>query len=104
MSKRLDRVEDWIAVAMEWHFQLEKMAKALHVSEKTLRRHFQEHLGITAREWRDRTRLEIALTGLSAGDQLKTISGDTKFKHRQAAGAFIKRQTGSSPKDLRRTK
>jgi AraC-like DNA-binding protein len=101
MSSRLDQVTDWKAVAVRCGFHLEKIAKALDVSERTLRRHFQASLGITAREWRDRTRLEIALTRLRAGDQLKSVSGDTKFKHRQAAAAFIKRRTGSSPKDLR---
>jgi AraC-like DNA-binding protein len=104
MSKRLDGVEDWVALATEWDFQVKKIAKALGVSDRTLRRHFQASLGISAREWRDRARLEIALTRLRAGEQLKSVSGDTKFKHRQAAAAFIKRQTGSSPRDLRHGK
>lgn len=104
MSKRLERVEDWIAVAMKYEFRLEKMAKAFGVSERTLRRHFQEHLGITAKAWRDEKRLEMALASLGRGDQVKSASGDTKFKHRQSLNAFIKRQTGSSAKDFRRTK
>jgi AraC-like DNA-binding protein len=104
VSKRLDRVEDWIAVAMRCEFRLEKMAKAFDVSERTLRRHFQERFGITPKEWRDAKRLEIALARLSGGNQVKSASGDTKFKHPEALSAFIKRQTGSSPKDFRRPK
>src|SRR5689334_6833603 len=104
MSKRLDRVEDWIAVAMKYDFCLEKMAKALSVSERTLRRHFQEHLGVTPKEWRDEQRLEIALARLLGGGQVKRASGDTKFKHRTTLTAFIKRHTGSLPRDFRRTK
>jgi len=104
MGKRLERVEDWIAVAMKYDFCLERMASALGVSERTLRRHFQEHLGTTAKAWRDSQRLEIALGGLSSGGQVKRASGDTKFKHRTTLTAFIKRQTGSLPRDFRRTK
>lgn len=102
MASHLDRVEDWIAVAMKHEFCLEKMAHAFDVSERTLRRHFKERFGITAKEWRDAQRLEIALASLSGGDQVKSASGDTKFKHRTALTAFIKRQTGSSPSDFRR--
>jgi AraC-like DNA-binding protein len=102
MASRLHRVEDWIAVAMKHEFCLEKMAHAFNVSERTLRRHFQERFGLTAREWRDRKRLEIALASLSGGDQVKSTSCDTRFKHRTTLTAFIKRQTGSPPSDFRR--
>ena len=104
MSSRLDRVEDWIAVAMNCEFRLGKMAKAFDVSERTLRRHFRERYGISAREWRDAKRLEIALASLSCGEQVKSTSGDARFKHREALSAFIKRQTGSPPRDFRRPK
>jgi AraC-like DNA-binding protein len=101
MSRHLDRVEDWTAVAVTCEFRLHKMAKAFAVSERTLRRHFKERFGITAKEWRDVKRLEIALARLSCGEQVKSTSGDAKFKHREALSAFIKRQTGSPPRDFR---
>jgi len=104
VGKRLNQVEDWVAVAMKCEFCLEKMAKFLGVSERTLRRHFQEHLGITPKEWRDERRLEIALADIYGGHQVKKASGDTKFKHRTTLTAFIKRQTGSPPRDFRRPK
>jgi AraC-like DNA-binding protein len=100
MARPLDRVEDWIALAMACGFRLARMAKAVGVSERTLRRHIQKNVGTTAKEWRDATRLEIALESLSVADQVKSTSGDTKFKHREALSAFIKRQTGNSPRDF----
>jgi AraC-like DNA-binding protein len=104
MSNRLDRVDDWITLAVQSEFRLGRMAQAVAVSERTLRRHFKDRFGITAREWRDAKRLEIALASLSCGDQVKSTSGDTKFKHREALSAFIKRQTGSPPTAFRSPK
>jgi AraC-like DNA-binding protein len=98
MSTRLNCVEDWTAVAIACAFQLGKMAKAVGVSERTLRRHVKKHFGIPAKEWRDTKRLEIALSSLSCGDQVKSTTGNAKFMHREALSAFIKRQTGSSPR------
>src|SRR5215204_4423087 len=96
MNSHLERVEDWILVAVTCEFRLGRMAEALDVSERTLRRDFQKHFGVTAKEWRDARRLEIALESLCCGEQVKSISGDTKFKHREGLSAFIKRQTGNS--------
>jgi AraC-like DNA-binding protein len=101
MGKRLDRVQDWVAIAKECEFRLEKMAKAFGVSERTLRRYIQEHFGVTAKEWRDARRLEIALGSLVRGDPVKTAASDLKFKHPENFSAFIKRQTGRPPGDYR---
>jgi AraC-like DNA-binding protein len=102
MTRPLDRVEDWIALAIACGFRLARMAKAVGVSERTLRRHIQKNFGTTAKEWRDARRLEIALESLCCGEPVKSTSGDTRFKHREALSAFIKRQTGSPPRDFRR--
>jgi hypothetical protein len=42
MSTRLNGVEDWTALTLEGGFRLGKLAEALRVSERTLRRHFQD--------------------------------------------------------------
>jgi AraC-like DNA-binding protein len=84
MSTRLDRVDDWIAVAMSCEFRLGKMAKAFDVSERTLRRHFHGRFGLTAKEWRDTRRLEITLAGLCRCERVKSTSNDAKFKHRES--------------------
>jgi AraC-like DNA-binding protein len=101
MSKRLDRVKDWIAIASECEFRMQKMAKTFGVSERTLRRFFQERFGVSAKEWRDARRLEIAFRSLVRGDQVKAAAGKLKFKHPENFAAFIKRQTGRPPSDYR---
>jgi transcriptional regulator GlxA family with amidase domain len=68
MTRSLDRVEDWVAIATASEFYLRRMAKAVHVFERTLRRHIREHFGSTAKEWRDTRRLEIALESLRCGE------------------------------------
>jgi AraC-like DNA-binding protein len=104
MSSRLDRITDWQAEAVQCGFQLEKLARACGVSERTLRRYFQRKFGVTPKHWRDARRLEMAFLGLLAGEQVKATASNLKFKHREALSAFIKRQTGSPPRDFRRPK
>jgi AraC-like DNA-binding protein len=102
MSKRLDRVEDFMEAAVECGFRLDRMATKLEVCERTLRRYIRDHFGLSGRGWRDEKRLELALGSLLRGEQVKKISSDTKFKYREGLSAFIKRQTGSPPRDFRR--
>src|SRR5262245_50383785 len=101
MGRRLDQITNWKAVVLKCDFQLRKMAKTCGVSERTLRRYFLKQFGVKAKEWRDARRLQMALSGLTRGDQVKATSGKVSFRHPESFSAFVKRQTGRSPIDYR---
>jgi AraC-like DNA-binding protein len=97
MSKRLNRVTDWNAVAIDCKFQTGKMAVKCGVSGRTLRRHFLEVFGISLKAWVDCKRASIAAEHLVRGDLVKTTAAELDFSQRSQFSKFFKRVKGSSP-------
>ena len=55
---RLQRIQDWLAIAKQVDWSVSKMAEHCGVSESTLRRHYFQHLGKSPRSWLATERLK----------------------------------------------
>ena len=60
MSSRLDHIKDWKALAAKANYKLGTMARMCQVSDRQLRRYFQNKFACGAKVWIDATRAEAA--------------------------------------------
>ena len=97
MSSRLDRVQDWKALAGQCGYSVERMAQEKGMSRQQLRRYFQKRLGGNPKDWLDLKRLEEAARRLAKGEPVKLVAAELKFKHASDLTRFFRRMTGQSP-------
>ncbi|WP_433885386.1 AraC family transcriptional regulator [Pseudomonas vranovensis] len=84
------------------NFLLSEWAERLHVSERTLARHFVRELGMSFGEWRLRLRFLAAVDALETGRTVQEIAFDMGYTTASAFIAMFQRQGGLTPEQYRR--
>ena len=72
------------------------------ITERTLLRHCQQHLGMPFNEWRQRLRVVSALEMLDAGHPVQTVARELGYSTPSAFIAMFQRLTGQSPDSARK--
>jgi AraC-like DNA-binding protein len=81
---------------------LAEWAQRLHVTERTLARRCLRDLGMSFSEWRQRQRFLAALPLLEQGQTVQNVAFDLGYGTSSAFIAMFRRQSGSTPDQLRR--
>lgn len=83
-------------------FALEELAAAVHISPNHLIRLFRKELQTTPHQFRERLRIEHALSRLRQPDiRVKEVAIDLGFRHLSHFSKWFKRHAGKSPQALR---
>ncbi|HWU89772.1 MAG TPA: helix-turn-helix transcriptional regulator [Kofleriaceae bacterium] len=77
-----------------------ELARAFHMSERTLIRRCEHDLGMSLTEWRQRLRLVNALPLLRAGRSVESIALDLGYATSSAFIAMFRRLVGTSPRQF----
>lgn len=77
---------------------LGELAKAFHLSERTLIRRCERELGMSLTEWRQRLRLVNALPLLRAGRSVESIAVELGYATSSSFIAMFRRLIGTSPR------
>ncbi|CAB3710157.1 AraC family transcriptional regulator [Achromobacter piechaudii] len=72
------------------------------ITERTLLRHCQQHLGMSFNDWRQRLRVVSALGMLEAGHSVQTVAREMGYSTASAFIAMFQRLTGESPDSARK--
>lgn len=72
------------------------------ITERTLLRHCQQHLGMTFNEWRQRMRVVCALGLLNEGVPVQSVAQQLGYSSPSAFIAMFQRLTGESPDSVRK--
>lgn len=72
------------------------------ITERTLLRHCQQHLGMSFNEWRQRLRVVCALGMLDEGRPVQAVARDLGYSTPSAFIAMFQRLTGQSPDSARK--
>lgn len=75
-----DFCEQWTLLAQQNGYKRCRLAKCLGVSDRTLDRHFQKHLALSARHWLAELQLVHAYEQVKSGKPLKAVAYDVGFK------------------------
>jgi len=81
-------------------FGLEEWAPRVGASQRTLARLFQQELGMTFGQWRQRVRLAHAAALVSTGQPLATVAASLGYESASAFSAMFKRALGRSPREF----
>lgn len=81
-------------------FGLEEWAPQVGASPRTLARLFQQELGMTFGQWRQRLRLAHAAALVSVGQSLSSVAASLGYESASAFSAMFKRALGRSPSDF----
>ncbi|WP_038346075.1 AraC family transcriptional regulator [Acinetobacter sp. A47] len=84
-------------LALEWH--LEQSARLLHISSKTLARHFQKETGLHYSDWVRQAKLMQAMIDLSLNKPVLNVALDLGYESPSAFSAMFKRETSMTPSD-----
>ncbi len=79
---------------------LGELARAFHMSERTLVRRCERELGMSLTEWRQRLRLVNALPLLRAGRSVESVALDLGYATSSAFIAMFRRLMGTSPRQF----
>ena len=96
-DRRLRVVTDALMKAPADDRRLTHWARRVGASERTLARHFRRETGISFNAWRRRLRLMWAITRLSEGMPVKTVSYELGYANPSAFIAMFRRELGHSP-------
>jgi AraC-like DNA-binding protein len=72
------------------------------ITERTLLRHCQQHLGMSFNDWRQRLRVVSALGMLDEGQSVQTVAHELGYSTPSAFIAMFQRLTGESPDSVRK--
>lgn len=84
-------------LALEW--SLEESAQQLHISTKTLARHFQKETGLHFSHWVRQAKLMQAMIDLAMYKPVLNVALDLGYESPSAFSAMFKRETGMTPSD-----
>lgn len=79
---------------------LEEWAPKVGASPRTLARLFQQELGMTFGQWRQRVRLAHAAALVSVGQPLSAVASSLGYESASAFSAMFKRALGRSPREF----
>lgn len=84
-------------LALEW--RLEESAQQLHISSKTLARHFQKETGLHFSHWVRQAKLMQAMIDLAMNKPVLNVALDLGYESPSAFSAMFKRETSMTPSD-----
>jgi len=84
-------------LALEW--SLEESAQQLHISSKTLARHFQKETGLHFSHWVRQAKLMQAMIDLTMNKPVLNVALDLGYESPSAFSAMFKRETSMTPSD-----
>ena len=96
MNSRLDRVQDWMEIAVKTGFRIEAVARELHVSTRSLHRYIRERFGKAPKRWIDELRVAHAASELEHSKSAKTAMVAARYAHESSFCRFFKRVTGAT--------
>ena len=97
MGKKLDRIEDWEALAKKADYEPGKMSALCPISLRQLERHFLLHFGKTPRRWVRELRCRLAQELIVQGYSNKAIVAELKFGSESHFCHEFKKILGASP-------
>ena len=98
MSRRLQRVTDWAAVAADCGYRIQQIAHKYRVSERTVHRYIRRRFKTKPKRWLDELRAQVAAQQLADGESIKNVAKHCKFAQPQNFTKFFKRVRGSTPR------
>lgn len=84
-------------LALEW--SMEESAQQLHISSKTLARHFQKETGLHFSHWVRQAKLMQAMIDLAMNKPVLNVALDLGYESPSAFSAMFKRETSMTPSD-----
>lgn len=81
---------------------LEQWGKALGMSARTLSRHFEDEVGMSLRNWRQRLRLFKAMEFLGGGRSVTETALDLGYASTSAFSYMFRQEVGRSPREYQR--
>ncbi|MEB6667153.1 helix-turn-helix transcriptional regulator [Acinetobacter vivianii] len=84
-------------LALEW--SLEESAQQLHISSKTLARHFQKETGLHFSHWVRQAKLMQAMIDLAMNKPVLNVALDLGYESPSAFSSMFKRETSMTPSD-----
>ena len=97
-NARLRKICDEILASPETGGTLEDLAEVAGASARTLRRLFQQELGMSFAAWRQQARLVEALARLGEGQPIAAVSRELGYAAPSAFSAMFKRVIGKPPR------
>ncbi|MCH7314194.1 helix-turn-helix transcriptional regulator [Acinetobacter sp. ANC 3882] len=95
LQQLCQRIKD--NLALEWN--LEDTAEQLHMSSKTLARHFQRETGLHFSHWVRQAKLMQAMIDLGMNKPVLNVALDLGYDSPSAFSAMFKRETSMTPSD-----
>jgi AraC-like DNA-binding protein len=97
MSSRLDRIEDWEALARDSRFRINEMASRCGVSARQLERYFMSRFGERPYSLLNRVRLKDVKRLLSGGESVKAAAFEVGYKQSSNLSREFKKAFGVRP-------
>jgi AraC-like DNA-binding protein len=97
MSSRLERIDDWIALASQAGFDIRELAFRCHVSVRQIERYFKRSFQVSPELWLKHVRLQQAQLLLIQGRSVKEVAHSLAFRQVSHFCREFKRFTGSTP-------
>ena len=100
MAKRLERIDDWAALAEAADYEPGRMAALCPVSLRHLERHFLQHFRLTPGQWIRQQRCGIAREMIAHGHSNRMVAKTLKFAGESHFCREFKKVFGVSPQSL----
>ena len=97
MSGRLNRIQDWTALARQAKWSVANLAKLRGVSTRTLERHFLEVHGQKPKAWMNQQRQKLALELVRDGSTAKEAAHALDYQRPEHFSRDFKARWGYSP-------
>jgi AraC-like DNA-binding protein len=98
-NPRLQQLCQQIKGNLSFNWNLEDTAVQLHISSKTLARHFQKETGLHFSHWVRQAKLMQAMIDLALNKPVLNVALDLGYDSPSAFSAMFKRETGLTPSD-----
>ena len=89
-------------VVRETRYRVDGLCEQLGISERHLRRVFEEGLGLSPKDWMRRERMVAARALLREGSAIKEVAIDLGFTSHKVFGREFQQFYGMSPTDFQR--
>jgi AraC-like DNA-binding protein len=91
MRSRLNYITNWEEEAKLAHFRVAALAIRCHVTERQLRRYFQQEFRTSPNHWIMAKRLEPTKPRIEAGASIKEVAFDAGFRNQESFSRQFKR-------------
>lgn len=98
-NPRLQSLCQQIKDNLSFNWNLEDTAEQLHISSKTLARHFQKETGLHFSHWVRQAKLMQAMIDLALNKPVLNVALDLGYDSPSAFSAMFKRETSMTPSD-----